>query len=321
MAFCVVKLQAWARMKIKTQHLKKIYKLVIFLQKNTRRRFARTVLHILESNKLLEIENKKTLLNRELEVNLFRQIIQSPGKFISYLKKSKLQLKDISFGSGIIQKRRQDVCFDKRLAFLHLGNDLSDVYTDGWMFSLAKLSLELENPNEITVKNPTSNMSSVLSVSPTRPAFSVTNSPPKLVPAPAVSSANSNSNSDVNKRNKEKDVKVIKKGSASSSTYYSPPSIGIRRIQMIASGSTHTVIVDNNSNIFTFGFDDTGQLGQGFKQGGLVSMPKVIEKLKETIESNDASYDSSKVKIRREKVIVISSSFFPMFKSKSIDFN
>jgi hypothetical protein len=243
----------------------------------------------------------------ELEINLFRQIIQSPGKFISYLKKSKLRPKDISFGSGIIQKRRQDVYFDKRLAFLHLGNDLSDVYIDGWMFSLAKLSLELENPNEITVKNPASNLPTVLSVSPTRPAFSVTNLPPKLS-ASANPSANpsSNSSSDVNKRNKEKDVKVIKKSSSSTCSCSPPPSIGIRRIQMIACGSTHTVIVDNNSNIYSFGFDDTGQLGQGFKQGGVVSMPRVIEKLKETIESNDASYDSSKVKIRREKVVVIS---------------
>ena len=84
---------------------------------------------------------------------------------------------------------------------------------------------------------------------------------------------------------------------------------------MIAVGGTHTVAVDSASNVYTFGFDDVGQLGHGVgtvigllqsgtlgQSNAILPRPKKIDSFRETIESYEAAYNSAKVKVAREKV-------------------
>ncbi len=52
---------------------------------------------------------------------------------------------------------------------------------------------------------------------------------------------------------------------------------GRRRLSMIAVGSTHTVLVDSASNVYTFGIGDEGQLGHGTRADE--AAPRLVETL------------------------------------------
>jgi hypothetical protein len=80
-----------------------------------------------------------------------------------------------------------------------------------------------------------------------------------------------------------------------------PSLVGVKQIGMIAAGETHTVIVDDLSTVYTFGFGDIGQLGHGPKQTN-VAVPTEVENLKKTIESYELSYKSEKKSVGQSKI-------------------
>lgn len=89
---------------------------------------------------------------------------------------------------------------------------------------------------------------------------------------------------------------------ASSSTIPSPStlSIGVDRMNLIAAGASHTIIVDDSQNIYSFGFGDRGQLGHG-DQLTCLERPRMILNFKQMLENYEASTQSDKVSIGRCK--------------------
>lgn len=83
--------------------------------------------------------------------------------------------------------------------------------------------------------------------------------------------------------------------------FFSQPTIGVKRIAMMAIGEAHTVIVDDLSTVYTFGFGDSGQLGHGPKKTDL-SVPTEIENFKDTMKSYELSYKTEKISIGRSKL-------------------